>query len=140
MQMFHIGRRHFPLQQTVCVMAQAPKYADLRSHASGCGTPSNSPTSHSLLPVPHDPLHLALAATLSTNSVPSPTRAQFCSRACTMASQWMAERRPDAKGAYRATPISVVSKIFVYMSRYKQKNRVLLFQKPVYRFATRWKR
>ena len=32
--------------------------------------------------------------------------------------------------------ISVVSKIFVYTSWYKQKNHILFFQKAVYRFAT----
>ena len=56
-----------------------------------------------------------------------------------MASLWMTERRPDEKGAYRATLTSVVSKTFVYMSQYKQRNRVLFFRKPVYCFATRWK-
>ena len=30
------------------------------------------------------------------------------------------------------------SKIFVYMSQYKQKNPILFFQKAVYRFATSW--
>ena len=34
--------------------------------------------------------------------------------------------------------ISVVSKIFVYTSWYKQKNRILFFQKAVYRFETHW--
>ena len=43
-----------------------------------------------------------------------------------------------ARSAYRQIQISVQSarsKIFVYMSRYKQRNRVLFFEKPVYRFA-----
>ena len=47
----------------------------------------------------------------------------------------MAERRPDVNGVYPETLIS--SKIFAYKSRYKQRNRVLFFRKPIYRFAIR---
>ena len=98
-----------------------------------CDVPSSPPMSHSPLPIPYG---LHLAATLDINNVPSP---RFHSRTCTMASLWMAERRPDEKGTYRATLTSVVSKTFVYMSQCKQRNRVLLFRKPVYCFATRVK-